>query len=110
MAFFFTDVHEGIDWAKGYEFLDKELQKIVREAEIGKRVADKLVKVWMTSGEQVWVLVHIEVQSQPEQRFAERMFIYNYRLRDLFNRPVASFAILSDGSPSWRPQRFSSEL
>lgn len=24
------------------------------------------------------------------------MFTYHYRLRDLFNRPVASFAILSD--------------
>ena len=82
----------------------------MREAEVGKRVADKLVKVWLASGKQVWVLIHIEVQSQSKSDFAERMFTYNYRLRDLFKRPVASFAILSDDTASWRPQRFESAL
>lgn len=110
IAFFFPDVHHDIDWSKGYEFLDKELQQIVREAEVGKRMADKLVKVWLATGEQVWVLIHIEVQSQSQTDFAKRMFIYNYRLRDIFDRPVASFAILSDGKASWRPQRFDSGL
>lgn len=41
-AFFFPTVHEGIDWARGYELLDKELQKIVREAKLGRRLVDKL--------------------------------------------------------------------
>ena len=109
MAFFFPDVHSDIDWTRGYDFLDKELQQIVREAEVGKRIADKLVKVWTNAGAQVWVLIHIEVQSQSERGFAERMHVYNYRLRDLFNHPVASFAILSDSSASWRPHRFSAE-
>lgn len=77
MAFFFADVHDDIDWERGYEFLEKELQQIVREAEIGKRLADKLVKVWRKTGEQVWVLVHIEVQSQSKTDFAERMYTYN---------------------------------
>ena len=58
---------------------------------ISKRIEDKLVKVWRVSGEQVWVLVHIEVQSQSEKDFAQRMYVYNYRLSDQFNRPVASF-------------------
>ena len=40
MAFFFADVHRDIDWSKGYEFLEKELQHIFREAEIGRRLAD----------------------------------------------------------------------
>ena len=100
MAFFFPDVHSDIDWARGYEFLDKELQRIVREAEVGRRIADKLVKVWTKARRQIWVLVHIEVRSQHEKRFAERMYTYNYRLRDLHNRPVASFAILSDDTLS----------
>lgn len=110
MAFFFPDVHSDIDWERGYEFLDKELQQVVRDAEIGKHIADKLVKVWRKSGEQVWVLVHIEVQSQYQKKFAERMYTYNYRLRDRFNRPVASFALLSDDSPTWRPEQFSDDL
>ena len=109
MAFFFPDVHRDIDWTKGYEFLDKELQQIVREAEVGKRIADKLVKVWTSDSEQIWIVVHIEVQSQSEQSFAERMYVYNYRLRDLFSRPVASFVILSDSSKRWRPYRFTAE-
>lgn len=110
MAFFFPDVHRHIDWDKEYVFLDKELQQIARDAEIGKRFVDKLVKVWTFSGDQVWVLVHIEVQSQPESAFAKRMYTYHYRLHDQFNRPIASFAILSDSSPHWRPDHFSSEL
>ncbi len=28
MAFFFPDAHDDINWEVGYEFLDKELQKI----------------------------------------------------------------------------------
>ncbi len=110
IAFFFPDTYRDVDWAKGYEFLDKELQQIDREAEIGKRVADKLVKVWTNAGEQVWVLIHVEVQSQRETSFSQRMYSYNYRLQDLFNRPVASFAILSDDSPTWRPHHYSSAL
>jgi len=29
-----------------------------------KRFADKLYKVWLLSGEEVWILIHIEIQSQ----------------------------------------------
>jgi hypothetical protein len=38
-------VHAGIDWRCGYEPLDKGLQQIIREAEIGKRLVDKLIKL-----------------------------------------------------------------
>jgi hypothetical protein len=46
MAFFFPLAHADIDWKRGYEMLDKELQKIVPQAEQGRRLVDKLVKVW----------------------------------------------------------------
>jgi hypothetical protein len=58
MALFFPDAYVDIDWEKGYEFLDKELQQVVRDAELGTRLADKLVKVWRLTGEESWVLVH----------------------------------------------------
>jgi len=38
------------------------------------------------------------------------MFTYNYRLRDRYNRPIASLAVLSDDRPTWRPQSFTDEL
>ena len=39
----FPELEEGIDWSRGYEFLDKELQGIVRGAEEGRRHEDKLI-------------------------------------------------------------------
>ena len=38
------------------------------------------------------------------------MFVYNYRLRDRYDHPVASLAVLTDDSPSWRPQEFRAEI
>ncbi|MEB3212466.1 MAG: hypothetical protein VKL39_13995 [Leptolyngbyaceae bacterium] len=42
MLFFFPDLSPLIDWNQGYEFLDKELQQVVRDADLGRRWADKL--------------------------------------------------------------------
>ncbi len=77
MVFFFPRAAEEIDWSRGYTFLDKELQQVTRDAELGKRLADKLVQVWRKDGEDAWVLVHIEVQGQERPNFAKRMFVYN---------------------------------
>ena len=40
MAFFFPEAYRDIDWARGYESLDQELAQIVRDAELGKWLAD----------------------------------------------------------------------
>jgi hypothetical protein len=45
MAFYFPDAHAGIDWNQPYIFLDKELAHVVQDAELGKRLADRLVQV-----------------------------------------------------------------
>ncbi len=39
-----------------------------------------------------------------------RMYIYNYRLFDRHQCPVASFAVLCDDSSKWRPKKYSHEL
>jgi len=111
MAFFFPEVYAAIDWTKEYRFLDKELQQVVRDAETGSRYVDKLVQVTRKGeSETAWVLIHVEVQAQRDADFAERMFIYHYRIYDRYKRRVASMAVLSDTSPSWRPQQFGYEL
>ncbi|WP_315787425.1 cytosolic protein [Fischerella sp. JS2] len=61
-------------------------------------------------GEQRWVLVHLEVQSHEETNFAQRMYVYHYRLFDRYNRSVASLAILGDDRPTWKPNQYSNEL
>ena len=111
MTFFFPTAQVAIDWSQGYAFMDKELQQVVRDAETGSRRVDKLVKVTLReSGEEAWVLIHIEVQGDQEAAFARRMYIYNYRLFDKYDRRVASFALLSDDNPTWRPDQFGYEL
>ena len=73
LELFCVQAHADIDWSRGFEPLDKELQKIVRKAEIGRRFVDKLVKVSLKSGREQWVLVHVEVQSSEDTDFALRM-------------------------------------
>ena len=38
MEFFFPSAYDQIDWSRGFEFLDKELQKITADAALGRRV------------------------------------------------------------------------
>ena len=112
LAFFFPQAHREIDWEYGYEFLEQELQQIVGEAELGRRFVDKLVKVWKQTGEETWVLIHIEIQSQVDKEFTKRMYTYNYPIFDFdrYDKQVASFAVLGDSQKSWRPKEYSYEL
>ncbi len=110
MAFFFPDAYRDIDWDHGYESLDKELAQIVRDAELGKRLADKLMKVWRLSGEEQMVMIHTEIQGEPEEPFPKRMYVYNYRTFDRYDRPVVSLAVLSDTRRDWRPDRYGYQL
>jgi hypothetical protein len=110
LAFFFPAAHAEIDWSRGYESLDTEFRAVVREAETGRRSVDKLVKVWRTSGREEWVLVHVEVQSQHEPNFGERMYVYHYRIFDRYQRVVSSMAVLGDANPRWRPASFGYNL
>ncbi|WP_373528042.1 DUF4351 domain-containing protein [Nostoc sp.] len=96
-----------INWERPHEFLDKEFQQIVREAELGRRYADKLVKVWQIQGEEIWLLIHVEIQAKSEENFAQRIFSYNLRIFDKFAKPAISLAILCDADPTWRPNQYS---
>src|SRR4051812_29881856 len=110
LALLFPHAHADIDWSRGYELMDKELRQAIPEAEVGPRVVDFLAKVWRKYGREEWVLVHVEVQSQYDAGFAERMFVYNRRIFDRFGRSVVSFAVLADERPSWRPSEFGYNL
>jgi hypothetical protein len=106
VAFFFPQAHQAIAWERGFEFLDQELQQIVRDAKAGTRFVDKLLKVWLADGEETWLLLHIEIQSQTDSGFSQRMFRYHYRIYDRYSREVVSLAVLGDEQSSWRPQEF----
>ena len=106
IEFYFPEASQQIDWACGYQFLDQELRAVVQDAELGKRFVDKLAKVALLDGSERWVYVHLEVQGSAQAEFAERMFVYNYRLYDRYRQPVASLAVLADNTANWRPNHF----
>ncbi len=54
---------------RGYETRDSELPALVRDAEIGKRRADKLVRVTLKAGDGMWILIHAEIQGRYEPDF-----------------------------------------
>ncbi|NMC62839.1 MAG: Rpn family recombination-promoting nuclease/putative transposase [SAR324 cluster bacterium] len=72
-----------------------------------KRIADILASVTLKDKSESWIAVHIEIQSQKDINFAERMYIYNHRIWERFKKEVFSIAVLTDPSLSWRPNRFS---
>ncbi|NER20851.1 MAG: hypothetical protein F6J96_09095 [Symploca sp. SIO1C2] len=55
LSFFFPKVHPLIDGPQPPESLDKELEQILRQADSGERIADKLFKVWLLDGKITWV-------------------------------------------------------
>ncbi len=110
LAFFFPTIHAAVDWTVAPDFMDGELQQVVRDATTGRRHADKLVRVRLRTGSALWLLVHIEVQSQVDPTFAQRMFVYYYRLTDRFDEPVVSLAVLADEGRGWRPSTYEDAL
>jgi len=87
-------------------FWSKSCKPKVRDAELGKRYVDKLVQVHRLSGQEDWIYLHLEVQGSAQAEFAKRMFVYNYRIFDRYDRPVASMAVLADDSADWKPQQW----
>jgi hypothetical protein len=110
LKFFFPEIEVDIDWDRPFRFLDKELQKVVRDAGIPRHYADKLVQVYRRNGEEALVVCHIEVQGEKEDEFEARMFRYNYRLGDRYNCPVVSLAIIADLNKEWRPTSLHTSL
>lgn len=112
MAFYFPAAHAGIDWDQPVEFLDQELAQLAPGAVVGPRRVDKLVRVCKLSQPPApaeRLLVHVEVQNWPGRDFAERMFIYNYRIYDRYQCAVASMAVTADSGKRPPPGHFGFE-
>lgn len=64
------------------------------------------VKVWLHDGVEVFVLIHVEIQTQYQKEFPRRMHVSNNRISDKYGREVISLAVLGDDDRNWRPTRF----
>jgi hypothetical protein len=108
LEFFYPHLHKKVDWTQGYQFWDKELQAIMRKAAVGKRYVDKLVQVYSCEGKKELVLLHVEIQGEHQPHFAQRLFEYYCRLYLRYRQPIIVLALLTDDSPTWRPESYRS--
>ena len=92
LRFFLPDADLIFDMSRGFEFLDKELEQIFPPEgdEFKPKHVDKLVKVFTRTGDEEWILIHIEVQGHTDKDFAKRMFTYFSRIFDRYDRPITS--------------------
>jgi len=105
------EILDKIDWKKQSIFLEKEFQAILKKEEIGERIADKLIQVWLKDGREVWALVHLEIQGdRGKEDFSERIYIYRYRIFDIYRKDIATLAILIDSNRKWRPNVYQREF
>ncbi len=106
LAYFFPDLVKVVDFDRGIEFLDTELQKLIPDSPGHRRHADKLIKVYLKDGKEVWFLIHVEVQGYQDPFFAQRMFECIYRIRDRFQRQVIGLAIYTDWDRTYHFKAF----
>ena len=114
LRFIYPDANDEYNMERGFEFLDKELAELNPQPDEEKdsRFADKLVKVYHRNGVEEWVLLHVEVQGDTQDRdaFAERMYTYFYRIRDRYpDRLVSALAIFTGENGNRMPGKYSYE-
>ncbi len=87
--FFFPDMADDIDCSPGYEFLNKELRQVAKDAELGRRYADSLASVTRKGGQEEWVMIHAEIQGRTmiSHRQASRLQ-RRVRLAGRIDKPV----------------------
>ncbi|NJL04037.1 MAG: cytosolic protein [Chloroflexaceae bacterium] len=110
LAFFLPEAAAVVNWENGYTFLNTELRQMFPESEIKRRHVDALVQLTLKTGDALQVLTHVEVQSQSEDGFEERIAEYQFRLRARYKRNVAVLVVLGDDRPNWRPDTYTTEL
>jgi len=110
IEFFLPELYKEIDFNEGYEFLDQELANIVDKTLKGKKMSDRLVKVYLKDGRENWILAHLEVQGYKEDKFEERMFKYFYRIYDKYNQKIVALSIFTEGNKDYKPDDFKYDL
>ncbi|MDC3416676.1 hypothetical protein [Aquibacillus salsiterrae] len=98
ILFFIPDLAEELDFSKRPEFLEQELFKEIIQEKKGKQIADQIVKVYSKTGEEKWLIIHIEIEGSPRENFSKRMFRYFYHIYDKFNVDVVAMAVLTNNS------------
>jgi hypothetical protein len=67
LEFLRPEWHADADWSQDHDALEQELRQLLPEGQVGKRIADHLVKLMMKKGDPRYA--HIEVQGRKERGF-----------------------------------------
>ena len=102
------DLANVADTTKPVRFLETELRRLARftrrysaNPPDSRKFVDILAEVPLTSGENAWILLHVEIQGRGgKENFPLRMHRYRCLLEGRFNRPVAGLAILVQPIPA----------
>ena len=94
IAFFFPTLYPLVNFSKPPEFLEQELQKLFSDTErTGKKISDKLIKLYLKNGEEWFVLVHIEVEGNAPNAYPKEVFKYYYRILDRHDVDITSIVV-----------------
>ncbi len=97
VAFYIPHLFPKVDFSKPIEILEQELIQILEAlGSDTKRVADKLVKVWLKDGTEKWILVHIEIQSYFERLFPKRMYQMFSMIFNKYDHEIVAIAIYTN--------------
>ncbi|MEG0473959.1 MAG: hypothetical protein RR588_16650, partial [Solibacillus sp.] len=98
LLFFLPEFHAEVDFSKPIDFLQQEFFKEIIEERKGRKMADQIAKVQLKNGEEQWVLVHTEVQTDDDADFPQRMFEYYYRIFDRYGKKIVAIALFTKPS------------
>jgi hypothetical protein len=104
LSVYFPATHALIDWSVEPKWLDKEITQVLPQPGQRSRFVDLLASVRLLSGEEQWILLHVEVQTAFEEGFEFRLALYNAGLLSAFRRRVVTLVILADLRDNWLPQ------
>ena len=97
VGFFMPKLYNDIDWSVEPQFLEQELHSALNIKK-GKRITDKLVKVRLLNGEERWIFIHIEFQSDGNKVIGLRMYRYYRRIYDLYGKEITAIVIYTGNS------------
>lgn len=110
IAFADPELYEAIDWSRGYTFLEQELINALRgkfKVRGKRKFTDKLVRVYLKTGEEHLVFIHAEFQHQPEVGFARRMYEYRALIGLRYGvEDISAIAVFTGAAPPLEEQRY----
>ena len=101
------EMAQAMDESLEVKFLNTELQSLARFDESpealpsgGNRFVDFLASVPLKSGQETWVLLHVEIQGRGgKDPFPARMHHYRCLIEGRYNRPVVGLALITHPLP-----------